>query len=145
MTGVVAALLTLALAAAASAAPIPVSCANLQTAVNGATAGKVLQLPKGTCHTNLTVTDTAAFTLEGATGGGTILQPQTGQSGSSIIFSNDDVHFTLSGLELIGSHTPALALGLGNGEAVTVKGDVFAGDSSPTTCLPTTAPRVAAV
>ncbi len=131
MTGVVTALLTLALAAAAHAAPTQVSCANLQTAVNGATAGEVLQLPKGTCQTNLTITDTAAFTLEGATGGGTILEPQTTKTGSSIIFSNVDVHFTLSGLELTGSHAPALALGPGNGEAVTVKGDVFAGDETP--------------
>ncbi len=130
-TGVVVALLMLALAAAASAAPTPVSCANLQTAVNGATAGRVLQLPKGTCHTNLTVTDTVAFTLEGATGGGTILEPQTGQSGSPIIFSNDDVHFTLSGLELTGSHAPALALGPGDGEAVTVTRDSFVGDNTP--------------
>ena len=73
ITGAVALLAALASAPAASAVtPTPVTCAGLPAAIDAATAGEVLQLPPGVCQTNVSVaTNTSAFTLEGATSGGT--------------------------------------------------------------------------
>jgi hypothetical protein len=63
-------------AASASAAtgPTPVACANLEAAMNGATEGEVLELSES-CVTNVNVTNTKAFTLEGD--GSAVLSPKT--------------------------------------------------------------------
>jgi hypothetical protein len=88
--------------------------------------GEVLELPAGPCPAEVTVANPAAFTLEGAADGGTVLEP-TG-SGKSIVQSAADVQFTLSGLTFTGTReAQAIALS-GAGEAVTLSDDTFAND-----------------
>jgi hypothetical protein len=123
-----AALLLVFAPAAGAATPTPVTCSGLQTAVNSATAGEVLQLPAGLCATDLTITNTAAFTLEGATGGVTTLTPTA--LGNSIIKSNASVTFTLSGLTLTGTRGAGAVLLTGIGEAVTIEHDSFTDDAA---------------
>lgn len=97
--GLVAALL--AAVPASAAEPTAVECKGLATAVEVASAGEVLQLPPGTCKTNLNVKNPAAFTLEGATGGTTTLEPEN--AAKPIIASEASVTFTLSGLTFTGA------------------------------------------
>lgn len=123
--GVLAALL-LCVPSAWATAPTPVTCGELPTLLGSgpgqATSSEVLQLPVGTCPTNLTVTNTAAFTLEGATGGGTTLKPSN--TAEPIIQSSENVTFTLTGLTFTGTEASAVALTAGN-EAVTLSGNAF--------------------
>lgn len=119
--------LTLALsllAASTAAAVTPVTCAGLQSAVESAGAGAVLQLPPGVCHSNIEITNTAAFTLEGATSGGaTVLEPTT--VNLAIVQSTASSRFTLHGLTFTGMNGgPAVSL-QGAGEAVTISGSTF--------------------
>ncbi len=125
-----AAIVMFATAGAAAAAVTPTTCTTLATDVNSASAAEVLQLPAGSCKTNVTVTNTNAFTLKGASGGGTVLEPQT--SGPIIGSVENDVRFTLSGLEFTGEDgDSALDLDGGNsGLGVTIKDDVFADDDA---------------
>jgi hypothetical protein len=79
---------------AAAAGPTPVTCANLETAMNGATEGEVLELSES-CVTNVNVTNTRAFTLKGD--GSAVLSPETADT--SIIRSTaEGVRFTLEDL-----------------------------------------------
>ena len=107
----------------------PVTCANLQTAIDGAAAGAVLQLPAGTCSTNTNTSNTNAFTLEGAGGGGTVLQPI--DPTTPMIQSSADVKFTLTGLTFTKMTSNAAVSLTGAGEAVTVSGDTFTGNRDP--------------
>jgi hypothetical protein len=82
-----------------------------------------MQLPPGICHTNVSVTNANAFTLEGATGGGTTLMPSVaGPIISAGIGS--PVHFTLTGLTFTGADGPAVLL-QDPGEVATFTGDTF--------------------
>jgi len=108
-----------------------VTCAELPalfgTGAGAATSGEVAQLPAGVCTANLTATNGAAFTLEGANGGGTILEPA---EPSSPILTNDgnDVAFALSGLTFTGTNgAPAVSV-VSSQTAVTLSGDVFTDD-----------------
>jgi predicted outer membrane repeat protein len=95
--------------------------------MNSAIDGAVLQLPPGTCATNVTVANTASFTLEGAAGGVTILEPVI--ASSPIIQSTANVRFTLSGLTFTGaSGAPAILL-QGAAEAITISRDAFRANS----------------
>jgi hypothetical protein len=106
-----------------------ITCAELSSAVGSAAAGAVLQLPAGECQAEVSIANTAAFTLEGASDGGTVLEP-VGPS-KSIIQSGEAVQFTLSGLTFTGaSGAPAILL-TGPGEAVTLSGDTFANNLYP--------------
>jgi hypothetical protein len=126
----VATAVTLGLSASAAQAVTPVTCAGLSAAMNSAAAGQVLELPPGTCAVNITVTDTNAFTLEGATSGApTVLVPVSGDTSTPIIQSADDVRFTLSNLELTGATGGALSLFGTGGEGVTVSHDLFTNDT----------------
>jgi hypothetical protein len=74
--------------------PTPVACANLETAINGATEGEVFELSES-CVTNVDVTSTKAFTLQG--NGSAVLSPKT--SGTPIIRSTTEgMRFTLQEL-----------------------------------------------
>jgi hypothetical protein len=109
-----------------ASAATSISCAELPSAIGAASAGEVLQLPSGKCQAEVSVANTAAFTLEGASGGGTVLEP-VGPS-KSILQSSADVQFTLAGLTLTGtSEAPAVLLS-GAGEAVTFSDDTFTDD-----------------
>jgi Chlamydia polymorphic membrane protein (Chlamydia_PMP) repeat len=111
--------------------PTPVTCPGLQTAVNGATAGEVLQLPSGTCPANLTINNPAAFTLEGASSGApTVLEPQSGSQTLPIISNTGGtaLAFTLTGLELTGDQSSALELT--GADPVTITHDVFSSDGN---------------
>ena len=119
------ALITVLAVAPTAQAVTPVTCSGLGTAMNGASTGEVLQLPAVTCQANVTVTNTAAFTLEGATSGGqTTLEPQTGMTLTAIIQSSADVRFILSHLKLTGDTDRALVL-TGTDEGVTITHDVI--------------------
>lgn len=108
--------------------PTPLKCDELATTLGSgagkAAPGEVLQLERGTCAVSLEVTDTAAFTLEGASGGGTVLEPLT--PSEPILTSKDNVTFTLSGLTFTGTKGASAAIEL-NGEeaAVALTGDTF--------------------
>jgi hypothetical protein len=128
--GVLAAvLLVLAVAPAAGAvSPTPVKCDKLATLLGStagkATPGEVLQLARETCAISLEVTNTAAFTLEGASGGGTVLEPLTPTE--PILQSKHNVTFTLSGLTFTGTKGAEAAVLLeGEEEAVTLTGNTF--------------------
>lgn len=107
----------------------PVTCAALPELVGSgpskATPGEVLQLPSGTCATNLIVTNTAPFTLEGAAGGGTVLEPAKAKE--AIIESPASVTFSLSALTLTEAReAPALELaGPSGAPAVSLTGNSF--------------------
>jgi hypothetical protein len=113
------------MAPTAALAVTPTSCATLQTDVNSATAGEVLQLPAGTCATNLNVINPNAFTLEGATAGGTVLTPASTSAPIVTGPSNAAVAFTLSGITFTGASGAAAVLLEAPGEAVTISGDTF--------------------
>jgi hypothetical protein len=117
------------LAWAPAANATTVTCAGLQTAVNSAGPGDVLQLPPGDCLTNVTIGSTAAFTLEGDPAGTTVLKPL--DPTNSIIQSSLDVHVTLTGLTFTGT-TSAIAVFFGGaGEAVTVTHNTFKNNAVP--------------
>jgi hypothetical protein len=115
--------------APAALAATSITCAELPGAVGVATAGEVLQLPAGKCQTEVSLANTAAFTLEGSSGGGTVLEP-TGPS-KSIVQSSEGVQFTLSGLTFTGANGAPAILLTGPGEAVTLSGDTFTGNRYP--------------
>jgi hypothetical protein len=117
-----------AAAPATAASPTAVTCAGLQSAVNTAAAGDVLQLPAGTCSANITVTNTAAFTLEGAGGGGTTtLQP----TNTAIpIIAGASSTFTLTDLTFTGELSASAVKLTGAGEAATISGDTFSNDTT---------------
>jgi hypothetical protein len=103
----------------------PVTCPGLQAAIDSATAGEVLQLGPGICATNLTVNNTAAFTLQGLRA---VLQPL--DASQSIVESAADVRFTLHSLTF-SSASDAAAVDLsGPGAAITISGNTFTGDHS---------------
>ncbi len=112
-----------------ASAATPVGCAELASALGSATAGEVLQLPAGHCQVEATVANTATFTLEGAGGGGTVLEPLG--AGKSILQSDEGVRFTLSGLTFTGTSGAPAVLLTGAGEAVTLSGDTFNDDAYP--------------
>ncbi|HVR05915.1 MAG TPA: hypothetical protein VMS02_07715, partial [Solirubrobacteraceae bacterium] len=115
----------------AAHAATPVSCAELATAMNAAKNGEVLQLPAEKCKLKATVTvaNTAAFTVQGASGEGTVLEPPAATD--KIIESSADVQFTLFDLTLTGTEeAPAIYLS-GPGEAVTLSDDTFSEDAYP--------------
>jgi hypothetical protein len=122
------------LAAAPLAAATPVACeqAALQTAINAATAGEVLQLPAGPCEVNLTVANPAPFTLEG-TSPGTTLEPKSGSTSTPIIKAESGgVSFTLTGLTFSGmSGEGESAIFITDpAEAVTISDDTFTDNSA---------------
>jgi Right handed beta helix region len=125
----VAALTLLAAPAASAVSPTPVRCDELATLLGSgagkATPGEVLQLQEsGPCALSLEVTNTAAFTLEGASGGGTVLEPLTPTE--PILQSKHNVMFTLSGLTFTGTKGAEAAVLLeGEEEAVTLTGNTF--------------------
>ncbi|HWF72274.1 MAG TPA: right-handed parallel beta-helix repeat-containing protein, partial [Solirubrobacteraceae bacterium] len=93
-----------------------------------ATAGGVYQLPAGVCATNVAPipANANAFTLEGATGGPTLLEPSN--LAAPIIETGSDVAFSLSGLTFTAaSGVVALSLG-GSTTPVTLSGDTFTGN-----------------
>ncbi len=106
-----------------------ITCAELPGAVGSATAGEVLQLPAGKCQAEISLANTAAFTLEGSGGGGTVLEP-AGPS-KSILQSSAAVQLTLSGLTFTGANGAPAILLTGPGEAVTLSGDTFTGNHYP--------------
>jgi hypothetical protein len=118
-------------AASPALAVTPVTCLNLATTINsGATVdGTVLQLPAGTCSTNVSVTNTAAFTLEG-TNGQTVLEPSN--SSQSIVSTTAAAKFTLSGLEFSGASSASAVTLNGVGEVVTLTHNVFSGNHTTT-------------
>jgi Right handed beta helix region len=111
--------------APAASAVTPVTCGpGLQTAINSAAAGEVLQLPAGICHANLSVTNANAFTLEGATGGGTTLMPSL--PGPIIAAGiGTPVHFTLAGITFDGAGGGPDVFLQDPGEAATFTGNTF--------------------
>jgi hypothetical protein len=132
--GAVLVALVAGLVAAPSAVGVPpvtqVTCAELPelfeaAAAGAAKPGEVAQLPAKTCKVNLVATNTNAFTLEGATGGGTTLEPSS--AALPIIHSAVAVAFTLSGLMFTGANGHA-AVSLDGGGGVTLNGDKFAND-----------------
>jgi hypothetical protein len=122
----VAAVLAAAIPATAAGAT-PVTCLGLQSAVNSAAAGDVLQLPAGTCSTNLTVTNTAAFTVEGASGDATTLQPT---NPAMPIISGANSTFTLTDLTFTGEVSASAVNLTGPGEAATITDDTFSNDAT---------------
>jgi hypothetical protein len=125
----VAALVLLGTASVASAAT-PVGCSDLPALFGSgpgeAVAGGVYQLPATTCMVNLNATNQAAFTLEGASGGGTVLEPAT--ASSPIISSHASVRFTLSGMTFTGTNGASAVALPGNGSGVTILGNTFTND-----------------
>ncbi len=121
-------------AAPLAAAVTPVACeqAALQTAINGATAGEVLQLPAGPCEVNLTVANPAPFTLEG-TSPGTTLEPKSVSTSTPIIKAQSGgVSFTLTGLTFSGMNgeSESAIFITDPAEAVTISGDTFTDNSA---------------
>ncbi len=134
--GICVALVALALLIGAPQAfavtPKPVSCGGLQSEIDSANAGDVLQLPPGPapCVTNIVASNTNAFTLEGATTGSpTVLSPA--DPSTPIIESSADVKFTLTGLTFEGMNGNAAVSLQGPGEAVTISGDTFTANRYP--------------
>ncbi len=123
-----AAAVLLATASVSDAAPTPVTCAGLETAVNGATSGEVLELSES-CATNVDVTNDNPFTLKGI--GSPVLTPNT--STESILKSNTaGVRFTLEGLtfksgsaESVGDEYGGAVYVNSEHEAVTLRDDSF--------------------
>jgi hypothetical protein len=114
--------------APAALAVTPVKCeqAPLQSAINAATSGEVIQVEAGTCEVNLTVSNAEPFTLEG-TAPGTTLKPAT--TTTPILEAKKPasgvLSFTLSNLTFTGT-TNASAVRIGSpAEAVTITGDTF--------------------
>jgi hypothetical protein len=110
---------------AAATAPTPVSCAELETEMNRATSGEVLELTEpGQCETNVKVTDAAPFTLQANPG--TVLLPKN--SDEPIIGATEEgVSFALEHLVFAGGkydHGGCLSISAGE-EAVTVREDAF--------------------
>jgi hypothetical protein len=115
--------------AALATAPTQVTCAALAGAMQGAGAGVVLQLPAGTCLTNVSITNTAPFTVEGATGGNpSVLEPSN--TADPIITSAGGA-FTLAGLTLSGA-TGSSAVSVSGEDSLTLAGDTFSGDTGST-------------
>ena len=107
-----------------------VTCAGLQSAMDSATPGEVLQLQGPTCVTNIDEeTNTNAFTLEG-TSGGTTLTPAVA-SKPIIESTGGAVRFTLSGLTFSGTSGASAILLQGPGEAVTISDDTFTANVLP--------------
>ncbi len=94
LLGVTAVVLLAAPVGAAATGPTPVTCANLETAMNGASEGEVLELSES-CVTNVIVTNTKAFTLEGD--GSAVLSPKTADT-PIIEATATGVRFTLEDL-----------------------------------------------
>jgi hypothetical protein len=103
--------------------PTPVACANLETAINGATEGEVLELSEP-CVTNVNVTNTKAFTLEG--NGSAVLSPEA--AGKPIIEATaTGVRFTLEDLlfkQGLSEQGGAVRVHAGK-EAVALRDDTF--------------------
>jgi hypothetical protein len=124
--GVLSALAVGLVSAASALAVTAVNCSDV-TAVFGtaggeATAGGVYQLPAGVCSVNVIATNTNPFTLEGATGAGTTLEPAS-TAAPIISSSGTNVAFTLSGMTFTGaSGAPALSI-QGSTTPVTLTGD----------------------
>jgi Right handed beta helix region len=79
---------------AVATGPTPVSCAGLEAAMNGASEGEVLELSES-CDTNVNVTNTRSFTLEGD--GSAVLSPITAET-PIISSTTEGVRFALEGL-----------------------------------------------
>ncbi|MDQ6776862.1 MAG: right-handed parallel beta-helix repeat-containing protein [Actinomycetota bacterium] len=129
--GVLAAMAVGLLSAPSALAVTPVNCTDLTalfgTGAGAATAGGVYQLPAGICKASVAATNTNAFTLEGASGATTTLEPLTT---GSIISGNSGLHVTLSGMTFTGSSTAAaVSIGSASG-AVTVSGNMFTADTA---------------
>jgi hypothetical protein len=121
-TGVVAAMLF----GAAPALAAPCDLNSYAGEINSATANQVITLPAGTCTGNITITNTAPFTLQGGAGG-TTLEPTS--LTSPIVSSSGAVSPTISGLTFTGADG-AVALNLVDAAAVTLTGDKFTDDNS---------------
>ncbi len=111
----------------------PVKCSQLPAlfgnAAGAATPGEVAQLPAETCKVNLIATNTNAFTLEGAAGGRTTLEPES--DSSPIIKSSEAVAFTLAALSFAGTKEKG-AIDLEGASSVTLSSDTFTGDHGGT-------------
>jgi hypothetical protein len=124
----VAAVAALALAPAAEAT----SCEHLQEEVNAATAGAVLQLPAGTCETNVTTSNTQPFTLEGTAPGTTLKAKTTTQAIFQINAGSTPATFTLTNLTFTGT-TFGNAVNINDSNpAVTISDDAFVTNHSGT-------------
>jgi len=98
--------------------------------MEAATPGQVLQLLTGDCSTNLSLTNTAAYTLEGADDGGTALKPTN--AAVPIIMSSAGLKFTLHNLTFTGANGTHAAVELQSpaGLAPTFTGDTFKDNKS---------------
>ena len=119
--------------ASAAQATTPTTCGTLQSDIDVATNGEVLQLPPGPCATNLTVNNPASFTLEG-TSPGTTLTPSAASTpivtGSKP--ASGGLSFTLADLTFTGMNGGSAISITDPGEAVTLSGDTFVGNTDPT-------------
>lgn len=98
--------------------------------MNEAASGEVLQLAAERCPLEATVTNTAAFTVQGASsGGGTVLEPTA--AAKTLVESSADVQFTLTDLTFAKTEEAPAVLLSGPGEAVTLSDDTFSEDSYP--------------
>lgn len=120
----VALLAALALAPAAQAAT-PVACSELQTAITAATAGEVLELPAGTCETNVTTSNAEPFTLEGSETGTTTLKAK--EATKAVLEANGTgaLSFTLTHLTFTGTTSHSAVSVLDANEHVTISNDKF--------------------
>lgn len=117
--------------AAPAAAVTQVNCSGLASAIGQAQDGDVLQLAPGVCDVNLTISNPHAFTLKGATNGTTTLEPVDPSVPIIAGPSSADVRFKLSGLTFTGAGGGAISL-QGPGQAVSISGDTFTANSTPT-------------
>jgi hypothetical protein len=105
-----------------------VTCANLASAMNSASAFEVLQLPPGDCSAAVHLINTQPLTLLGASSGGATVLKQSATD-TPIIFSTDDVQLTLKDLtftEVDGSAAVSLN---GPGQVVTITDNTFSNNS----------------
>jgi hypothetical protein len=122
------AIAALALASSAEAA----SCLNLQEEVNNATAGAVLQLPAGTCETNIVTSNTEPFTLEGTAPGTTLKAKTTTEAIFRVNGGSTPLTLTLTNLTFTGT-TFANAVNINDSNpAVTISDDTFVKNHSGT-------------
>ena len=71
------------------------SSANVQTAINAASAGDTVSIPAGSCTWSSTVSITKPITLQGAGAGSTVITGATGQTTPMISYSPSPVSSTL--------------------------------------------------
>ena len=126
---------SLCLPAGASATSSSVACTDsashdngaLNTAIAAATSGDVVTV-SGTCLANLTIANTAPFTVKGS--GAATWNPAV--VSTSMIQSSADVRFTVSGITFTGMNGASAITLTGAGEAATISDDGFMDNTTPT-------------